>query len=358
MRSPTRRQIALVVAVAALALLMTHASPAWSLFTDADPVGDNRLATSVLARPTGLGATTTCPAGIDHVGQSSGTLASGPTLIVASPSGVAAGDVLMLAVGWDESTGINPPAGWTEVRTDLETTYGARQTMFYKVSAGAEPLTYTFTSTGPAPEEAVGAMVAYRGVDPSDPVIVHGGAAQSGALDQFIPAPSINDPGPPDYNSRLVGFFSTSTAGNITPPPGMGERIDAQLSTADGFALAIADVDFSTTGPTGDKIAEQPGVDDLGIGQLVMLRPAAGGGSDPTATLTWTPTASPFATGYNLRRWNGATLELDTTITPRTAASYVDGPLTDGTTYDYELEAVYESWTSGAATTSVTPTCP
>jgi hypothetical protein len=139
----------------------------------------------------------------------------------------------------------------------------------------------------------------------------------------------------------------------------MGERIDAQLTTADGFALAIADVDFETTGATGDKIAEQTGVDDLGIGQLLMLRPAAGGGPvTPTATLTWTPTTSTCATGHTLRRWNGPTLEAQTSITPRTAATFDDAPLVDGTTYDYELESVYLNWTSGAATTTVTPSCP
>lgn len=72
-------------------------------------------------------------------------------------------------------------------------------------------------------------------------------------------------------------------------------------------------------------------------------------------TLTWTPTPSTFATGYEVWRRQGAGgWALRATVAPRTAATHADslGLLTGllGTTFTYRLVAVRGGWSTAAAT--------
>lgn len=78
----------------------------------------------------------------------------------------------------------------------------------------------------------------------------------------------------------------------------------------------------------------------LGIGQV---------------SLTWAPTPSTFATGYEVWRRQGAgAWVLRATVTPRTAATHADslGLLTGllGTTFTYRLVAVRGGWSTATAT--------
>jgi hypothetical protein len=79
---------------------------------------------------------------------------------------------------------------------------------------------------------------------------------------------------------------------------------------------------------------------------------AAAGGV--TASLTWTPTVDLYAAGYDVMRSivSGLGYATIASPTPRTVASYVDAPTTDGTYY-YVLRSYLQNWTS-AQTAQVT----
>jgi hypothetical protein len=72
--------------------------------------------------------------------------------------------------------------------------------------------------------------------------------------------------------------------------------------------------------------------------------PAATGGAN--IVLTWTATASTFATGYNILRsqTNGGPYAQLVQVTPRTTVTYTDSPIAG--TYYYVLQSYFQNWIS------------
>ena len=68
-------------------------------------------------------------------------------------------------------------------------------------------------------------------------------------------------------------------------------------------------------------------------------------------TVTWTASASAFATGYTIQR-DGTTIATVSSAT----ASYIDNGVAHTTQYVYTVLATYQQWSSGAAAPAVT-TC-
>ena len=68
-------------------------------------------------------------------------------------------------------------------------------------------------------------------------------------------------------------------------------------------------------------------------------------------TVTWTGSASAFATGYTIQR-NSTTVQ---TVSAATT-SWVDNTVTHSTAYTYTVLATYQQWSSGA-TAAVVTTC-
>lgn len=71
--------------------------------------------------------------------------------------------------------------------------------------------------------------------------------------------------------------------------------------------------------------------------------------SGTTVTLTWTPTVSTAATGYDVLRssTSGSGYAVVSSVTPRSAASTTNNP-GNGTWY-YVLQSVYQNWRSGSS---------
>ena len=83
--------------------------------------------------------------------------------------------------------------------------------------------------------------------------------------------------------------------------------------------------------------------------------PGCAGTLNPKITLSWTATASTFATGYVVRRrLDGGIYTTVATVSGRTTTTYTDTGLLGNTAYQYVVQASYESWTADSSAASAT----
>ena len=202
------------------------------------------------------------------------------TLVLTTPAGVAANDVMVAAVAVRGVPTVTAPAGWTLIRSDSNGS-SMKLLSYSRTATGSEAASYTWSfSTARA---AAGTITAYSGVDPTSPVDVHSGLANT--IDAAaIVAPSVTTTGPAE---RIIGLFSTMKATTITEPAGMTERGEATSSagTEPPVTIESADTTQATAGATGDKTATAAAADRAN-GQLIALRPAGGGGGGSTGAGT------------------------------------------------------------------------
>jgi hypothetical protein len=189
-------------------------------------------------------------------------------LTIAKPTGTTTNDVLLASLTLrGAAITITPPAGWTQVRTDANGST-VNQTIYRKVAGGSEPASYAFTFSVPV-SAAVGGMVAYSGVDTTNPVDVHGG--QTNASSTSVTAPSVTTT---VADAMLVGFFGTGNDTSFTTPSGMTERFDTDADGSSQVAGAADDVAQAAAGASGTKVATA-GIAAANVGQLVALKPSA-----------------------------------------------------------------------------------
>ncbi len=75
----------------------------------------------------------------------------------------------------------------------------------------------------------------------------------------------------------------------------------------------------------------------------------------PQVTLSWTPTTSLQATGYQVfRKTDGGSYGQIATVSGRTASGYLDTTVSIATTYTYYVRAYVGAWTADSATAAVT----
>lgn len=215
--------------------------------------------------------------------QTSATATSSQTLTVSAPAGAAPGKVLVAVVTFrlDSAAAVSAPSGWSDVvRTSCTTTSSPlSQAIFVRAATSAEPSSYTFTlasSTG-----AVGAVLAYTGVDTTQPVAASAGAVTRNS--KGITASLITTSSP----VLLVGTFAHSGRSVISAPSGMTSRTDATTGASAPSARAITADQLLTTTGTQSRTAQAQAKNTCNVSQLVALRPgpdAPVSTSPPTVT--------------------------------------------------------------------------
>ena len=287
-----------------------------------------------------------------------GTAVNGDTatLSLARPSGVVAGDVLLAHVvlhthGFNANP-LAPPSGWTTVRVDTDNNH-VTAGVFWRKATGSEPSSYTFTNnSGDTTQQATGAILAYRGLDPATPIDGHAGTADITGSDNLV-APSVTTTQPSARLLSLIGSYGNDH-GPATPPGSMTEQYEGTVVSESAVVEILgeaADEVVATAGATGTRTTSVPGT-DTSVAQTVALRPDVG---QAYVDLTWTPSPSASVDGYLIERRIGATLDASTVVTPGSASSYTDGPLSPGTTYTYRVIATAGTWRSAPVTTTFTP---
>jgi len=199
--------------------------------------------------------------------EASSTGVNAGTVTVPVPANVRAGDVMLAVVNVRSNNAVTANAAWTAIRNDTSTGNNMRQWLYYRVVTGTEPASYSWTFTN---ARAVAAIVAYRGVDPTTPIVTS--VAQANNNSTNITAPTVNTT---VANTMLVSFFGTRFDTTFTVPATMNDRVD-DTSGGDnnGVSFAVADEFRATAGLTGTRVTTA-GDAAVNIGQSVVLRPNA-----------------------------------------------------------------------------------
>jgi acid phosphatase type 7 len=199
--------------------------------------------------------------------SSSAANATATSLTIPAPAGVQAGDVMLAGISVRGQPAITPPAGWVQVRMDVNGTT-QKQVVYYKVATGSESGPYTWTF--PVSRAATGGILDYTGVNTASPIDASGGLVTATAS-RSISAPSITTTVGGD---QLVGFFCVTGNNTFTPPAGETERFDVASNAVSPYISSEgADELDSAAGPTGTRTATAS-LQGQGIGQLIALRPA------------------------------------------------------------------------------------
>ena len=189
-------------------------------------------------------------------------------LSIARPAGVQSGDLLLATVDVRQTT-VATPAGWTLLAQDTFSAVALTKATYWRVATGSEPATYTF-ALGSA-RGASGAIVAYSGVDPSNPI--DDSQAQQNANGTTITAPSVSASSP---GGMLVALYGVTVVTSIGQPAGMTERGEVSNSIfAKATTTEVSDQALVASGLTGARTASHGGESPrANIGRLVVLRPA------------------------------------------------------------------------------------
>jgi hypothetical protein len=292
------------------------------------------------------------------VAQTSGS----SSLSIAAPAGAQAGDLLLATIdarvdGWRP---IVPPAGWTLVRRDSDGGAGATlsQAVYYHVAGVADPAIYTWT--WPVSRAAAGAILAYGGVDPTNPIDAASGAYTYGSAQIVAPAVTTGA-----ENETVVALFGSNGTRAMLLPPGLTGRSDTSAGTA--LRAATGDLGQRAAGSTGALVASELFSNSSNIGQLVALRdgnppvntaaPAIAGTAQVGGTLaaspgTWSGT-TPMTDAYQWLRC-GVDGGSCTPIAGATAAAYVPGTDDVGSTLRVVVTET-NGIGSGSATSAQTP---
>jgi hypothetical protein len=226
------------------------------------------------------------PAIVFKASSTSGNMGTTASLAIPKPVGAVAGDFLLAQVTVRDNPTITPPAGWTFVHADTKNP-NLKQAIYWRV-AGPElgPYTWTFSST----QFASGGIIAYTGVDASNPIDdSSGNTGNSTTLTALAVTTSVSD-------AMVVGFFGIARSTTLTPGAGLTFRYTVDSggmggATAHTMSMA-ADFTQATPGSTGNKTATAGQAADW-VAQLVALRPAIRTTSTTVTCPASTPANSP-----------------------------------------------------------------
>jgi PKD repeat protein len=255
---------------------------------------------------------------ISYVGQGTVISATGTTpvsMTATLPSGIAAGDVLILSAadGLDPGTITDPP-GWTLVERTADTGTAPAEAgvnIWWKAATGSDTApVINCSSTG---SRWIVTCAAYRGVDNTNPFIAEAGAAETGGSSTTThTAPALTN-----TVTGAWGVFALSSRQNATPytvtaGAGLTTRVSQDLGNTNttntvGYwadsagSVATGTVTYSAVGSSGSAITAM---------WAGLLRPATGTPLVPgftttpsTGTAPLTVTCTDSSSGATTRSW-------------------------------------------------------
>ncbi len=229
------------------------------------------------AAPVYLVQTTSCtdatplgqPAALVTPGAATTAAANNSTsLTLNKPVGVAAGDVMVAAIG---ASGIpigTWPSGWNFVSAWYSPTATLLGAVFYKVATASEPASYTFTSM--TSQAATGGIQAYSNVDTSNPFdgIQFGAGISGNAV-----SPSLTTTQAYDRVIQAAVFGGSGTNSWVPTVPG-GSTLRLRANS-NANVTVLADSAQAVPGATGTFTTVPNGTDTGWVAHTIALRPAS-----------------------------------------------------------------------------------
>jgi RHS repeat-associated protein len=201
------------------------------------------------------------------------------SLILSTPSGATAGDLLVAQMATTGSGALTPPSGWTSAAGVANGTAVRSDTYWHLVAAG-DPTSWAF-GLGTV-RSAAGGITAYTGADPASPI---GATATSTAMGTALAATGMTTT---RYDSQLaVGWALAGNVSTSTPPSGMTSRTDAAQGTAvrsvgyDELRLLTAATGARTLTASSSTTAAMVAVQ---INPLIVRYGTSGSGDTPDFT--------------------------------------------------------------------------
>ncbi|MEM1118939.1 MAG: SdrD B-like domain-containing protein, partial [Bacteroidota bacterium] len=191
-----------------------------------------------------------------YIGVGTSTQGTNVTSIsIDQPSGTSIDDFLIAIISTDGNTTITAPAGWSTLNQGQSTTNASTLSIFYRTASNAGSSSHNFTWSGG--QHALGAILAYTGVDASNPF-------DNFTISSDISTGTSNNPTSPtkttsEANTAIIYAYSADADyGNNTPyePSGttgvFGNR--SANSGSNGVSIGIARKDQPSAGTTGTGV--------------------------------------------------------------------------------------------------------
>ncbi|MGE0639819.1 MAG: C25 family cysteine peptidase [Thermoanaerobaculia bacterium] len=205
------------------------------------------------------------------------------SLGLALPGGTVGTDLLLAFIAKDQDGGtfvaVAAPGGWTLVNEGGCDSNECSLSIFRRFAAGAAG-TQTFSWTGG--QRAVGAIVAYRGVDPTTPLDVAPTVVTQPNADPTAPAITTST-----ANTRIVRVVAERD--DLAPfgtPAGHTERFDLERDSGGNnqmISSAMADTTQAAAGTNAAATFTDDGTSEPSRGVTIALRAISTPGGAPTA---------------------------------------------------------------------------
>jgi hypothetical protein len=213
------------------------------------------------------------------------------------PSGVQSGDLLLAFYSYWSYASATPPAGWQTLQSSTSSGSGV-ETVWYRfaTSADTQGASYSWSFTGTP--YAAGGILAYRGVDPSNPF--DGFCHQDGSS------------GSPNWcsfstvysNDEYVALSATENTG-LTFPGDLTSEVLKQYFNGEYFGVGAAE---KTLGVAGTVPADTGSMSSGGWATIAMaLKPVSTGPPAATPIPTATPVPPPMVSFVNSTQTTSAT---------------------------------------------------
>lgn len=236
----------------------------------------------------GGGGGTVALAGTPSVYES----ASGTSVIIPYPAGVAAGELLLACVTDSASTATNsPPSGWTTALAQNGPTTAPSTVVYYRVADGTETGSATFPTSGTA-GRITGTMQRWSGVDTTTPLDATP-VGNNSAIATTFTMPSITTVTDNALLVHTISLNASSSSDIVT----LSGTTKVTGSTGTGRRQGVFSEPTTTAGATGTKTWAETSTTALQwSGITVALRPgaalpASGDVAAPVATATMSATA-------------------------------------------------------------------
>jgi hypothetical protein len=194
----------------------------------------------------------------------------GPSLTIAAPTTIVAGNLLLAAVGMNTATpGVSAPVGWTPVGSYASADNVATLYLWKRVAA-SEPASYTFTGGS----WLAGTILQYAGAAIDGADVAWAAVSDDSSANDVLPVAAATPSTPSDV---WVVVVYSSYGVVCSTPTGFLARSTAGVNSGDEGILAF-DQNLYSLGSTGTtSVTFTPS--DSGVSLTVLLAGGSGGGT-------------------------------------------------------------------------------